>query len=173
MTKSEIEKYIFLSFPYIDKTALSRLISDYGHPRSRLNVDLVKSFADNPGFMAAYAQLVLNALETRPFREAVENGLLDFATGTTTITTTGTSAVMTTGEQSRPGLFEWFNWGSNTLLTGFSQLNTFRWGGRQAEAQALSARAQSETARARIFQYAIIGVVVIVAVIAGIIAFKR
>ena len=47
MTKSDIEKYIFLSFPYIDKMALSRLLSDYGHPRSRLNVDLVKSFIDN------------------------------------------------------------------------------------------------------------------------------
>ena len=80
---------------------------------------------------------------------------------------------MTTGEQPRPGLFEWFNWGSNTLLTGFSQLNVFRWGGRQASAQEAAARAQSETARARIFQYAIIGVVVIVAVIVGIIAFKR
>ena len=155
MNKKEIEKYIRLSYPYIDQKALSVLVSDYGRHRDRLTADLVCEFAGNPAFMAAYAQLVGDAMKNRPFREAMENGLLDFATGT------------------KPSAFDWFTTSTNFLLGGFTQLNQFKWGGKQADAMTAGAIAQAEVARAKIFQYAIIGVVAVVGVIVAIIALKK
>lgn len=82
MEKKIIKRYIFVTYPYVDHAMLSRLVAQYAGERVSMDLDLVQTLAAaQQDFLQAYALLVKEAMQTRAFIEASEQGLLDFADG--------------------------------------------------------------------------------------------
>ncbi|MDR2683956.1 MAG: hypothetical protein LBB53_01070 [Prevotellaceae bacterium] len=111
ITAKTIKQFIYLTYPFIDKKDLSELVAKAGYQRAGLDIDFVYSLADNPAFMAGYAQLFEHAKETRAWKEAVDTGQLNFAEGET-------------GKKGT--VYEWFQAVTSFLLGGASAYNDIK-----------------------------------------------
>ena len=157
--KSDLKKYIFKSFPFINKKKLSRLVSDFGGNGKSLSAECIYKLSDNPAFMAGYAQLVNSAMKKAAFKAAFKNGNLSFADGTDTTTPkVGASA------------YEWFTTVSTFLLGGWGSFVDFKTGASTAQSNAMAAQANAtrSIANAELAKYIILGLVAIVLVFVGI-----
>lgn len=169
MKKSEIRKYILLSYPYVDRGGLSLLLDKFGYAREPLDIDFIYSLSDNPAFMAGYAQLVKEAQNTRHFKEAIDAGILNYVDGT------NSEEDKKEEGKNKTSWFEWFSKITDSLLGGFGIFSDLKTGSSTAQANALAeqAKAANAMASASMIQYAVIGVVIVVIVVAIVVAFKK
>jgi hypothetical protein len=163
--KSDIKKYIFDSYPFINKNKLACMVSDFGDKEKSLSAEYVYQQSDNPAFMAGYAQLVNSAMKKAAFKKAFKKGTISFADGGTTTPNGGT----TTPKGGATG-FEWFSKISEFLLGGWVSFVDFKTGASTAQANAMQAQANAtrSIANVEMIKYIMLGLVVIVLVFVGI-----
>lgn len=83
-TRQDIRRMVFITYPYVDRGQLSRLVTQYAGDRAPLDLDQVQRLAaTNRAFLHWYAHLARQATQGRQFQEAAQTGQLNFADGTT------------------------------------------------------------------------------------------
>ena len=155
VTRKDIRRMVFLTYPYVDRGQLSRLVAQYAGDRAPLDIDQVQALAaNNPAFLAWYAALAKQATQGRPWQEAKEAGQLDFADGK------GWEFAETLVDTIGQGVGGWFSWKSAPY-----------------EAQAAIAASQGQTAyaasQAATTRYLVVGAVVVAAIVAAVVLLGR
>ena len=159
VTRKDIRRMVFLTYPYVDRGQLSRLVAQYAGDRAPLDIDQVQSLAaTNPAFLAWYAALAKEATQGRPWQEAKEAGQLDFADGK--------------GWEHAENVIDSIGTNGASIIDSI-----FSWKSAPYEAQASIAAAQGQTAyaasQAATTRYLVIGAVVVAAIVAAVVLLNK
>ena len=153
LTVKDLKRFTRVTFPYVNKTELSRLYHDIGFDRVSTNFDnTVMLLLKDRDFAYRYGLLVRKAVEGREFQQALRLGKLDYMTGAEAlreasgVSSGASSASGQPGSVRGGGALAWLNSIVDLIGAGTKAYDTVK-GTPSNQAEAYRLMAEAELAR--------------------------